>query len=47
MVSAGFRKGLESGPEGKEGEGWIIDDKVVEGTQQRYEEAVSMLTSGN
>ncbi|KAJ2934666.1 hypothetical protein H1R20_g2472, partial [Candolleomyces eurysporus] len=46
LVGAGFRKGLESGPEGKEGEGWVIDEKVVEGTKKRYEEAVNLLTSG-
>ncbi|RXW11553.1 hypothetical protein EST38_g14301 [Candolleomyces aberdarensis] len=46
LVGAGFRKGLESGPEGKEGEGWAIDEKVVEGTKKRYEEAVNLLTSG-
>ncbi|KAJ2927339.1 hypothetical protein H1R20_g9757, partial [Candolleomyces eurysporus] len=46
LVGAGFRKGLESGPEGKEGEGWVIDEKVVEGTKNRYEEAVNLLTSG-
>jgi phosphoribosylaminoimidazole-succinocarboxamide synthase len=46
LVSAGFRKGLESGPEGKESEGWVIDEKVVEGTKNRYEEALNLLTSG-
>ncbi|TEB33098.1 SAICAR synthetase [Coprinellus micaceus] len=44
LVSSGFRKGLESGPEGKEGEGWVIQESVVEGTRQRYQEAVDLLT---
>ncbi|KAF6759362.1 hypothetical protein DFP72DRAFT_884951 [Ephemerocybe angulata] len=44
LVGAGFRKGLESGPPGKEGEGWQIEQKVVEGTQARYQEAVDLLT---
>jgi len=47
LVSSGFRKGLESGPEGKEGEGWFIEQSVVEGTRKRYEEVVSMLTSSS
>ncbi|KAJ7126436.1 hypothetical protein C8R43DRAFT_958170 [Mycena crocata] len=44
LVSTGFRKGLERGPEGTE-DGWIIEEKVVEGTQKRYEEVVAMLTN--
>ncbi|KAH7094011.1 phosphoribosylaminoimidazole-succinocarboxamide synthase [Auriculariales sp. MPI-PUGE-AT-0066] len=44
LVAQGFRKGLESGPEGHEGEGWIIDEEVVRGTSHRYQEAVDMLT---
>ena len=44
LVSSGFKKGLESGPEGKEGEGWVIEESVVEGTRQRYQEAVDLLT---
>lgn len=43
LKSAGFRKGLESGPPGKEGEGWIIQENVVRGTKERYEEAVQKL----
>lgn len=43
LVSVGFRKGLESGPEGKEGEGWEIEPSVVEGTRKRYLEAREML----
>jgi phosphoribosylaminoimidazole-succinocarboxamide synthase len=43
LVAAGFKKGLENGLDGKSG--WIIDDKVVEGTRQRYEEVVKKLTS--
>ncbi|KAF8972715.1 phosphoribosylaminoimidazole-succinocarboxamide synthase [Flammula alnicola] len=44
LVSVGFRKGLESGPPGKEGQGWIIDEDIVKGTRQRYAEAVELLT---
>lgn len=44
LVSAGFRKGLESGPPGKEGQGWLIDEDIVKGTRQRYAEAVDLLT---
>ena len=45
LVKAGFRKGLESGPVGKEGKGWFIDEEVVKGTQERYYvEAVDLLT---
>lgn len=44
LVGAGFRKGLESGPEGHEGEGWTIDESVVKGTKDRYTEAVKLLT---
>jgi len=44
LVGAGFRKGLESGPEGRLGEGWVIDENVVEGTRERYEEAIKLLT---
>jgi len=43
LTSTGFRKGLESGPEGHEGEGWVMEPNVVEGTRQRYMEALSML----
>ena len=44
LTKTGFRKGLESGPEGKAGEGWVMDDSVVEGTRKRYLEALEMLT---
>ncbi|KAF9525101.1 hypothetical protein CPB83DRAFT_860015 [Crepidotus variabilis] len=44
LVASGFRKGLESGPEGKENEGWLIDEDVVEGTRKRYAEALELLT---
>ncbi|KAJ7129257.1 phosphoribosylaminoimidazole-succinocarboxamide synthase [Mycena epipterygia] len=44
LVGTGFRKGLEAGPEGTT-DGWLIEDKVVEGTQQRYQEVVAMLTN--
>ena len=43
LVSAGYQKGLESGPAGKEGQGWFIDEKIVKGTQERYAEAVNLL----
>lgn len=43
MKGAGFRTGLESGPEGWEGEGWVIDDEVVEKTREKYSDAVRML----
>ena len=44
LTANGFRKGLESGPEGHEGEGWVMDQSVVDGTRQRYVEAYSLLT---
>ena len=43
LKGAGFRTGLESGPEGKEGEGWVIDDDIVKKTRVKYEDAVRML----
>ena len=47
LVSTGFKKGRESGPEGHEGEGWVMEPGVVEGTKKRYEEALAMLLSEN
>lgn len=44
LTSSGFRKGLESGPSGKEGEGWVMTEAVVAGTGERYREAYTMLT---
>ncbi|KAF8326473.1 phosphoribosylaminoimidazole-succinocarboxamide synthase [Amanita rubescens] len=44
LVKSGFRKGLESGPESQEGQGWKVDDEVVKGTRERYAEAVELLT---
>lgn len=44
LTANGFKKGFESGPEGKEGEGWTMSEEVVEGTRKRYEEVVKMLT---
>ena len=44
LTSTGFKKGLESGPLGKEGQGWVMTDEVVEGTRKRYLEAYEMLT---
>lgn len=44
LTGSGFRKGLETGPEGHEGEGWVMIDSVVEGTRKRYSEAYSLLT---
>ncbi|KIJ55541.1 hypothetical protein M422DRAFT_220263 [Sphaerobolus stellatus SS14] len=43
LVENGFKKGLESGPVGHEGEGWEIEKSVVEGTKERYKEAVERL----
>ena len=45
LVKSGFRKGLESGPEGKEGQGWVVDEDVVKGTRERYTEAVKLLSN--
>ena len=44
LVKAGFQRGLESGPVGKEGQGWFVDEEIVKGTQKRYAEAVDLLT---
>ncbi|EIW58338.1 SAICAR synthetase [Trametes versicolor FP-101664 SS1] len=44
LTQTGFRKGLEGGPEGREGEGWVMEESVVEGTRKRYLEALEMLT---
>ncbi|KAI0630774.1 SAICAR synthetase [Trametes polyzona] len=44
LTRTGFRKGLESGPEGRAGEGWVMDESVVQGTRKRYLEALEMLT---
>ncbi|PAV19980.1 phosphoribosylaminoimidazole-succinocarboxamide synthase [Pyrrhoderma noxium] len=44
LTSNGFKKGLESGPEGKEGSGWTMSEEVVEGTKERYEDVLKMLT---
>ncbi|EKM50083.1 uncharacterized protein PHACADRAFT_130652 [Phanerochaete carnosa HHB-10118-sp] len=44
LTGSGFRKGLESGPPGREGEGWLMTPEVVEGTRKRYLEAYEMLT---
>ncbi|KIY44992.1 phosphoribosylaminoimidazole-succinocarboxamide synthase [Fistulina hepatica ATCC 64428] len=43
LRASGFRTGLESGPVGKEGQGWVIDEDVVRGTAARYEEVVKLL----
>jgi phosphoribosylaminoimidazole-succinocarboxamide synthase len=43
LVKAGFRKGLEAGPQGKDDSGWVIEDSVVEGTRKRYVEVVRLL----
>ncbi|KAJ7287290.1 phosphoribosylaminoimidazole-succinocarboxamide synthase [Mycena rebaudengoi] len=45
LVSSGFRKGLEAGPEGSAAAGWLIDSDVVHGTQNRYREVVAILTT--
>ncbi|GJJ11390.1 hypothetical protein Clacol_005623 [Clathrus columnatus] len=44
MVMNGFKKGLESGPPGKDGEGWFIAAGIGEGTRQRYVDCVGRLT---
>lgn len=44
LTANGFRKGLESGPEGHQGEGWVMEESVVEGTRKRYAEAYALLT---
>ena len=41
LVQNGFKKGLESGPDGN---GWTLSEEVVEGTVKRYEEAYEMIT---
>lgn len=41
MVGEGFVKGLEAG---KDGKGWVVTDEVVQGTSQRYAEALELLT---
>lgn len=41
LVSQGFKKGLEHGVDGS---GWTIDEHVVVGTRQRYEEVLQKLT---
>lgn len=43
LVSSGFRKGLE---EGLDGHGWLMSQDVIQGTRNRYEEVVRMLTVG-
>jgi len=45
LLTEGFRKGLESGRPGEEGKGWAMTKAVVEGTKERYETAVRVLTS--
>ncbi|EGO31062.1 hypothetical protein SERLADRAFT_353724 [Serpula lacrymans var. lacrymans S7.9] len=44
LTGVGYRKGLEAGPEGKAGEGWEVEESVIEGTRKRYQEAYQMLT---
>ncbi|GAB1523988.1 Bifunctional purine biosynthetic protein ade1 [Rhizoctonia solani] len=41
LTAEGFKKGLENG---KDGQGWIMTDAVVEGTRKRYQEALNLLT---
>jgi len=43
LVRAGFKKGLEGGPEGQKSLGWEIEEEIVQGTKERYEEVVKML----
>jgi len=42
LTASGFKKGLEAGLEGSGG--WTIADSVVQGTQERYEEAWKRLS---
>jgi phosphoribosylaminoimidazole-succinocarboxamide synthase len=42
LVGAGFKKGLEAGLDGN---GWLIEESVVEGTRKRYQDAADMLMS--
>jgi phosphoribosylaminoimidazole-succinocarboxamide synthase len=44
LVGKGYRKGLESGPEGHEGEGWLVEGEVVRRTREKYAEAFAQLT---
>lgn len=46
LTEAGFKKGLEGGPKGKEGEGWVISQEVVDKTQEKYEDVVKRLING-
>lgn len=41
LVGEGFVKGLE---DGKEGKGWTISEEVVNGTSERYQEVLELLT---
>ncbi|EPT01017.1 hypothetical protein FOMPIDRAFT_97987 [Fomitopsis schrenkii] len=43
LTLVGFRKGLESGPQGKGGQGWEMEASVVDGTRKRYLEALKLL----
>ena len=42
LMSEGFRKGLEDGPDG---EGWTMSEDVVRGTRERYLSARDLLLS--
>ena len=44
LVGKGYRSGLESGPEGHEGQGWAIEEDVVQRTREKYAEAAKQLT---
>lgn len=43
LTGAGFKKGLESGPLGQEGKGWVIPQDVVIETKKKYVEAVESI----
>ena len=47
LTRNGFRNGLESGPEGGEGEGGVMESGVVEGTRERYVQAYELLTGAS
>jgi phosphoribosylaminoimidazole-succinocarboxamide synthase len=47
LVGAGFKKGLEAGPETDPNGGWVIPPEIIEGTRKRYVEVVDLLMGGD
>jgi phosphoribosylaminoimidazole-succinocarboxamide synthase len=45
LSKEGFKKGLESGPPGKEGEGWLMTPEVLVATREKYLKAKELLVS--